>query len=109
MCNLLICREANMRQFLLFCILIFLYSGCATNANFLEVRDMYIGSKVTWDPRVPPKISSYNSTQDEYLFESEGGCQWVYYVNKETKIIESWAYVSSPDKCTLGYNWFGPW
>ena len=102
------CSEAKMRiilcKIIFLCILTFTCSSCATNSNFVEVRDMYVGSKVSWDPKAPPKISSHNSTQDEYLFESENGCQWVYYVNKETKIIESWAYVSSPDKCTLGYK-----
>ncbi len=98
-----------MRKILFLCILTFTCSSCAANSNFVEVRNMYVGRKVSWDPKMPPKISSHNSTQDEYLFESKDGCQWVYYVNKETKIIESWAYVSSPDKCTLGYNWFGPW
>ena len=93
-----------MRKFLFFFILTFIFSGCATNANFVEVRDMYVGSKVNWSPSMPPKISSHNSTQDEYLFESNDSCQWVYYVNKETKIIEGWAYVSSPDRCTLGYK-----
>ena len=98
-----------MRNSLFSFILLFTFFGCATNSNFVEVRDMYVGSKVSWDSKAPPKISSHNSIQDTYLFESENGCQWVYYVNRETKIIESWAYVSSPDKCTLGYNWFGPW
>ena len=100
-----------MRNLLFFCILFlsFVNSGCATNANFAEVRNMYVGRKVNWPSDVSPIITSHNLTQDEYLFETKDGCQWVYYVNKETKIIESWAYVSSPNKCTLGYNWFGPW
>ena len=33
----------------------------------------------------------------------------VTYVNKKTKKVESWEYISSPDKCTLGYKWIGPW
>ena len=101
--------KINMRKFLFLCILTFTCSSCASNSNFVEVRNTYMGGKVNWDPKNPPKISPHNLTQDEYLFETKDGCQWDYYVNKATKIIESWEYVSSPDKCTLGYNWAGPW
>ena len=91
-------------------ILIFIFCGCATNSHFIEYRNYDIGRNVdeSFTPS-PRKKSFHNPIQDKYLYESENGCQWVYYVNKETRIIESWAYVSSPDKCTLGYNWWGPW
>ena len=98
-----------MHKFLFSWILTFVCIGCATNSNFVEGRNMYVGSKINWDPQIPPKIRSYDSTQDEYIFESKNGCQWAYYVDKETEVIESWKYLSSPDKCTEGYNWFGPW
>ena len=98
-----------MQKLFIFFTLIFIFCGCATNANFVEGRNMYVGSKISWDPQMPPQIRSYNLTQDEYIFESKNGCQWAYCVNKKTGVIESWKYISSPDKCTEGYNWFGPW
>ena len=98
-----------MRNSLFSFILLFTFFGCATNSHFIEYRNYDVGRKVDESFTPPPKMKlSYNATQDEYLYELDG-CRWVYYVNKETKIIESWAYISSSDKCTLGYNWFGPW
>ena len=98
-----------MCKFLTIFIFTFMFCGCATNALFVQYRDYDVGRNVDLSYDKPSKVISYNLNQDKYLYETENGCQWVYYVNKETKIIESWEYVSSPDKCTLGYNWFGPW
>lgn len=92
---------------LLYCfILALMFCGCATNARFVEYRNYDVGHSVdlSWVPK-PSKISSYNQDQDKYLFEWNNGCKFVYYVDKKTKNVESWEYVSPPDKCSLGYNW----
>ena len=100
-----------MRKCLYLFIMVFIFNGCATNAAFVEYRNYDVGRSIEVSLVPPPiKISSHNETQDKYLFQTEDGCQWVYYVNKETKIVESWKYISSPDKCSLGTAWFNvPW
>ena len=92
---------------LLYCfILALIFCGCATNARFVEYRNYDVGRSVdlSWVPK-PSRISLHNQDQDEYLFELGSGCKFVYYVNKKTKNVESWEYISSPNKCSLGYNW----
>jgi uncharacterized protein YxeA len=105
-----------MNKFLFFLILILVFCGCAgakfenSKDRFVNTRNYDVGRSVDRSYAMPPaKISSYNEKQDKYLFEGKDGCQWVYYVNKETKVVESWEYVSSPDKCSLGIGWFNPW
>ena len=105
-----------MNKFLCFFILVLVSCGCAgakfenSSSRFVNDRNYDVGRSVNWSYAMPPsKIFSYNEKKDEYLFEGKNGCQWVYYVNKETKIVESWGFLSSPDKCQTGLNWFGPW
>lgn len=104
-----------MYKFLFSFILVLLFCGCASaygnKDRFIRYRDYDVGRSVDLSYATPSKILPYNETQDKYLFEAKGGCEWAYYVNKETKIVESWEYVSSPDKCSTKVSWFGgsPW
>lgn len=94
-----------MNQSVISLVSILLLCGCATQKLFVEYRNYDVGRNVNVAPLESSKISSHNEFQDQYLFEWKGGCKFIYYVNKETKVVESWEYVSSPDKCTMGYNW----
>ncbi len=102
-----------MNKFLYFCILVLMFCGCSTTANgnnlFVSERDYDIGRSVDVVPLTPSKTSSHNLYQDKYLFEWDSGCKFVYYVNKKTKIVESWNYISSPAKCSMGFDLFSPW
>lgn len=103
-----------MYKFLGAFILVLLFCGCASaygkKDRFIRHRDYDVGRSVDLSYAVPSRILSHNEIQDKYLYESEGGCEWAYYVNKETKVVESWEYVSSPDKCSMGVGWFNkPW
>lgn len=90
-------------------ILVLIFSGCATYANFVNERNYDVGRSVDLSYARPLKVISHNQNQDKYLFEWKDGCKWAYYVNKETKIVESWEFISFPDKCSSGgYYWFGP-
>jgi hypothetical protein len=103
-----------MNKFLFSLILVLMFCGCVSASGgknrFFRSMDYNVGRNIELSHDTPIKISSHNKTQDRYLFDWENGCSWVYYVNKETKIVESWEYVSSPDKCSMGVGWFGaPW
>lgn len=90
--------------------LVLLIGGCTTNAFFVRDRDYDVGRNVGVVYGVLTKIIPYTENQDKYLFEAnKGRCQWVCYVNKKTKIVESWEYISSPDKCKSGIDWLSPW
>lgn len=93
----------------LFLITIFL-SGCATVSLFKDLRDYDIGRSVEL-AYLPPadKILPYSESSDKYLFKGNGECEFSYIVNKQTKIVESWEYISSPEKCKTGLNWLGQW
>lgn len=94
---------------ILFLLLITIFgSGCATNAQFVQERNYDVGRNVNWSYAVSPNpvIVPYNQTQDKYIIDWENGCKFAYYVNKETKIVESWEYLCSPEKCKMGVGWF---
>ncbi|MFZ5800818.1 MAG: hypothetical protein ACOY3D_05540 [Candidatus Omnitrophota bacterium] len=99
-----------MNKFLYFLTLICVFCGCATNARFVEYRNYDVGRSVNLSYAVPPDpvIVPYNQTQDKYIIDWGNGCKFAYYVNKETKIVESWEYLCSPDKCKTGIGWFSP-
>ena len=78
--------------------------GCATNTLFVEERNYDVGRNVNWSYAVPPNpvIVPYNQTQDKYMIDRGDGCKFTYYVNKETRIVDSWEYLCSPEKCKTG-------
>ena len=78
---------------------------------FRDERDYDIGRVFSGIPiPEPTKITPIDKEKAEYLIEfKDTGCQWIYVVNMTTKIVESWRYVSDPQKCYLEINWFGPW
>ena len=105
-----------MNKFVCFIIHIFVLCGCtgvkfeSNRSRFVNERNYDVGRNVNWSYAMPAKgVVPHNADQDMYLFENKNGCQWIYYVNKTTHIVESWKYVSSPDKCEIGLKWMGPW
>ncbi|HOW36575.1 MAG TPA: hypothetical protein PL155_09230 [Candidatus Omnitrophota bacterium] len=100
-----------MMKRILFLLLITIFNnGCATNAQFVQERDYDVGRKVNVSYAVSPNpvIVPYNQTQDKYLIDWGNGCKFAYYVNKETKVVDSWEYLCSPEKCKTGINWLDP-
>jgi len=98
-----------MNKILYFFILVLILCGCASRSYFVRYRNYDVGRSVDLSYDTPSKIIPYNEEQDKYIYECKNGCKFAYYVNKKTKIVESWEYISSPDKCSLGLNWVGPW
>lgn len=100
-----------MMKKILFLLLIAIFNnGCATNATFVEERNYDVGRRVNFNYSVPPHpiIVPYNQTQDKYFIDWGKGCKFAYYVNKETKIVDSWEYLCSPEKCKTGVGWLNP-
>ena len=103
-----------MNRFLLFLVLVVMFCGCASSFKknlFADIRNDHIGShkENIISPQILVEVIPHNATQDKYICAYDDGCKWAYFVNKKTGIIESWEYISSPDKCQTGLNWFGPW
>lgn len=104
-----------MKKTVCFFISCLLFCSCSStytdNDRFARSRSYDVGRRVDLSPAMPPsKIDSYDEYSNSYYFKI-GECEWVYYVNKETKIVESWQYVSPPDKCLEKVDWFSgrPW
>ena len=101
----------DMNKFLCLCALLIL-CGCSTAFKrnlFVSVRNDAIGSKKENIIHPGYLRIPYSEKLDKYIGADDNGCQWAYYVNKETGIIESWEFISSPDKCQTGLDWLGPW
>jgi hypothetical protein len=105
-----------MKRFLLIIgAFIIFFSGCAgvkfenSKTRFVNIRNEHIGYKKENVIHSGYVKEPYNDKLDKYIGSDDNGCSWAYFVNKETERIESWEYVSSPDKCETGLNWFGPW
>jgi len=103
-----------MNKVLCLFIIVLMVTGCTSNFKkklFVDIRNDHIGSHK--DNVIHPgslvEIVSYNETLDKYICAYDTGCKWAYYVNKETGIIESWEFISSPDKCQTGLDCTGPW
>lgn len=91
-------------------LIVIIFSGCATTSIFRDLRDYDIGRSVELSYLPPPyKIIPSSIDHDKYLYQDKGECEFYYMVNKKTKKIESWDYISSPEKCKTGLNWLGPW
>ncbi len=104
-----------MNSSLLFLVFVIMFCGCVglkfenNRDRFVNIRNEHIGSKK--ENIIHPGYLKvlFNETLDKYIGSDDNGCKWAYFVNKKTGIIESWEYISSPDKCQTGLNWFGPW
>ena len=90
-------------------------SGCMSLTKkqqmFKDHREYDIGRSICDIPvPEPTEISPTHNGKSEYLFEFKNtGCQWIYVVDDSTHKVESWRYVSDPQKCFLEINWRGPW
>lgn len=95
----------------LFVILIFSLLGCASTKMFVEERNYDVGRKVDFAYLADPiEITSYDEKLDKHLYSWDNSkCKFYYLVDKETKIVESWHYISEVKNCMLGFDWFGPW
>lgn len=104
-----------MNKFLYFFAILIIMSGCSTTFKknlFVDIRNDHIGMQK--DHVIHPmsliEVVPHNEKLDKYICAYENiGCKWAYYVNKETSIIESWEFISSPNKCQTGLNWWGSW
>lgn len=101
----------------LFCTLIFL-QGCAYDGvqDFYDARHFDVGRKIEDIPLGEPAfIESHNGNFMVYVYEfynekENGFCKWKYKVDKITRLVESWKYISSSSFCSYGAVRLGtPW
>lgn len=78
---------------------------------FVDAMDYNVGRPFRGCPvPEPSKITPVENGKSEYLIEYPNtGCQFIYVVDDETKIVESWRCVSDPCKCYHEIGWFQPW
>jgi hypothetical protein len=54
-------------------------------------------------------VRELGSTSQEIHYGVEDGCQWVFEVDRDSRVILAWRFVSEPAKCYYKTDWFGPW
>lgn len=61
----------------------------------------------------PPSLIATQSIDDKkekYIYRvDKSGCEWFFTVDKRSKLVLAWGYISRPDKCYVETNWLGPW
>ena len=90
-----------------FCAIAIFITGCEIRGyqSFIDACDDMVGCSIGLSYYDPVRIEPFNEELIAYHYESEyTGCKFIYYVNKDTDIVESWEFVSSPDNCYLVYQ-----
>ncbi|MCK6371226.1 MAG: hypothetical protein L6Q83_07855 [Gammaproteobacteria bacterium] len=56
-------------------------------------------------------MRTLDERNDEYLIASDhmGRCRWSYIVDRATRRVIGWRYVSGEDNCYNRIDWLGPW
>lgn len=90
-----------------------LLTGCASiessKDRFANVRNYDVGRSVNHSYSTPHRIIPHDESTDKYLYQDGKGCEWHYLVDKQTEMVKSWGYVSSPETCHLEIGWGSPW
>jgi hypothetical protein len=97
---------------MIFCIT----AGCASietgRQNFKNDRNECVGQIAAmghrcgwWEPKIVREIGE---NTDEYVYQS-GDCEWAFEIDRKTKVVKSWRYISSPDLCYIEIDWLGAW
>ena len=100
-----------MKKLITIILIVAICCGCtmAYKRNlFVELRNEDIGEDkdIAIHPLALVEIIPYDEKLDKYVCAYEDtGCVWAFYVNKETDLIESWEFISPPEKCYTGLNW----
>jgi succinylglutamate desuccinylase len=63
------------------------------------------GSKPACDVSAPREIVALDESHDEYRY-SYHDCRWEYTVNRFTRVVESYRFLSAPEACY--YRAFDP-
>lgn len=93
-----------------------LVAGCASmetrRQNFRIERDECIGQIAAIGHRCgwwePSTIRIIDEHTEEYQYRDDA-CEWVFEIDRATKVVRSWRYISQPDRCYIKTNWFGAW
>jgi len=93
--------------YLMFTVLLysFVLVGCisfnAKRTLFINTRNYDIGRKIDVVPVPDPiEIKAISVDHEIYVFQYVNtGCRWCYIVDKSTKEIISWEYLSNSDLC----------
>lgn len=80
--------------------------------NFRNERDECINQIAAtghrcgwWEPAVVHRL---NETTDEYIYRDEN-CEWAFEIDRQSRTVRSWRYISHPDHCYINTDWFGAW
>jgi len=86
-------------------------AGCVSTVDMQSMLNQSIGESITvFRGGKPTEVRSDEPTVDEYLYDSiQTGCRVALTVDKQTKIIKSWRYLSDPELCRVrsefGHAW----
>ena len=91
---------------------------CALNAGidpreeFIRKRTAQVGKVVDVSSVHPAALRTepFDSETTRYIIGVEGGaCLYEYRVSNSSRIVQSWHYISPPEKCTANRYYCGAW
>ncbi len=86
-------------------------AGCVSTVDVSSMLNQSIGESIdVFRGGKPAEVRSGESALDEYLYGSnKTGCRVALIVDKHTKIIQGWRYLSDPGLCRVrnefGHAW----
>lgn len=99
-------------------ILLSAFAGCcAMNAGidgreeFVRQRTSQIGKVVDVSSVHPAalQIESLNEQVVRYVIGSKEHCLYEYRVERTSRVVQSWHYLSAPEKCASNRYYCGAW
>ena len=86
-------------------------TACVSTVDVQSLLDQSVGESIAvFRGGKPTAVRSVGSAVDEYLYDSDQtGCRIALIVDKQTKIIKGWRYLSDPDLCRVKHEFGHPW
>lgn len=91
-------------------------AGCASielqRQYFKDERDRCIGQIAALGHRCgwwePAAVRAIDEHTEEFQYRDED-CEWTFEVDRESKVVKSWHYISDPARCYIKTDWLGAW
>ena len=85
--------------------------GCVSTVDVQALLNQSIGESIAvFRGGQPTEVRSVGPAVDEYLYDSnQTGCRVALTVDKQTKIIKGWRYLSDPELCRVKHEFGHPW
>ena len=86
-------------------------TGCVSTVDVQSLLDQSVGQSIAvFRGGKPTAVRSIDPAVDEYLYDSnQTGCRVALTVDKQTKIIKGWRYLSDPELCREKHEFGHPW